>query len=141
MISFHVIANMLKDFFSICFEQKQDQGLYLVGLPVLLEGFTPSAHNIPIFLLRLATEVDWTEEISCFDGICTELAYLYTDTSLPDEEVPETEFLGSKEKKFIQHVIFPAVSGLLQVPNDLVSDGSITKIALLSQLYKVFERC
>jgi len=133
---------MLKEYFSICFETKtESEELYLVGLPVLLDGFSPTAHYIPIFLLRLATEVDWTEENSCFDSICTELAYLYAEFSYPEEDISASELLGAKEKKFIQHVIFPSLSALLQVPDDLISDGSMMKVALLSQLYKVFERC
>lgn len=135
------IATMLKEYFSICLESKMEtKDLFLVGLPVLLDGFSPSAHYIPVFLLRLATEIDWTDETCCFDAICTELAYLYAEIPYPEEEVSGI-LMGTKEKKIIQHVIFPAVSTLLQVPNDMISDGSMIKVALLSQLYKVFERC
>ena len=134
---------MLKEYFSICLEVKTDgDALYLTGLPVLLDGYSPSAHYIPIFLLRLATEVDWTDECSCFNDICTELAYFYAEISYPEaEEVQANEAIGVKEKKIIQHTIYPAISALLQVPNDLIVDGSMEKVAHLSQLYKVFERC
>ena len=40
----------------------------LVGLPELLTGYVPCAEQLPLFLLRLATEVDWADEQDCFEG-------------------------------------------------------------------------
>ena len=44
---------MLKDYFS--FEINKDG--QIISLPLLLEGYTPNMDKLPVFLLRLATEV------------------------------------------------------------------------------------
>ena len=44
---------MLKDYFS--FEINKDGQIIL--LPLLLEGYIPNMDKLPVFLLRLATEV------------------------------------------------------------------------------------
>ena len=71
-------AEMLDEYFSVRFSSQKDPesgkgALMLVGLPVLLEGHSPPPHALPLFLLRLATEVDWEQERPCFHDICTEL--------------------------------------------------------------------
>ena len=44
---------MLKDYFS--FEINKDG--QIISLPLLLEGYIPNMDKLPVFLLRLATEV------------------------------------------------------------------------------------
>ncbi|CAM9549849.1 unnamed protein product, partial [Hapterophycus canaliculatus] len=56
--------------------------LLISSLPLLLEGHVPVGEGLPMFLLRLATEVDWSEERTCFEGVATELALLYS--TLPE---------------------------------------------------------
>ena len=151
-------ADMLKEYFSIQIDVVQDpdakpgeEVLTLTGLPILLDGHSPSPHSLPVFLLRLATEVDWSEERPCFEGICTELARYYAEIPLSDRneqggeegkgEETNLELISDSEKKFVQHTLFPALRYLLVVPKEFASDGSFCKLALLSKLYKVFERC
>jgi len=151
-------AGMLKEYFSIQIEMTQDpdanpdeEVLTLTGLPILLDGHSPSPHSLPLFLLRLATEVDWSEERPCFEGICTELARYYAEIPLSETheqggeegkgEETNLELISDSEKKFVQHTLFPALRYLLVVPKEFASDGSFCKLALLSKLYKVFERC
>ena len=93
----------------------------MTALPVLLEGHEPSPGGLSVFLLRLATEVEWTQERSCFEGICRELGSYY-----------------AVSEKNIQHTLFPAISFLL-TPTPRV-EASIHKTTVLSDLYKAFER-
>lgn len=51
---------MLNDFFGIQIEDNQ-----LVSLPVILPAIKPYPQELPMFLLRLASEVDYTNEINC----------------------------------------------------------------------------
>lgn len=145
-------SEMLNEYFSIKFELKNetqhesDEGaLLLTGLPIILDGHTPSQHALPLFLLRLATETDWSEEQPCFEGICTELGRYYAEIPTSKQSANKTndklELIDDDEKKFVQHTLFPALRYLLVPPKDFANDGSFVKLALLSKLYKVFERC
>lgn len=42
-----------------------------------LEGFLPDLDGLPLYLLRLASEVDWSNEKECFFGFCRETARFY----------------------------------------------------------------
>ena len=133
----------------------------LTGIPILLDGHIPSPHALPEFLMQLATEVDFSEERPCFEGICTELGRYYAE--VPESEQEEEKELeqepkdankvcGDKKellmnllvdeaiKKFVQHTLFPALRFLLVFPKDLAANGYFHKLAQLSKLYKVFER-
>lgn len=148
----HGKAPMLLEYFSIQLEErkvsdstgKTSTSLFLTGLPVILDGHSPSPHALPIFIHRLATEVDWTSEKPCFEGICTELAAFYTQ-SPPLENSSKNERMAcsvsENQRRYVQHTLFPALRYLLVVPKDFAADGSFCKLALLSKLYKIFERC
>lgn len=61
---------MLDDYFSL----EIDQNGNLHTIPQLLEGYIPFFGGLPIFLLRLATEVNWDEEETCFQNLAEELS-------------------------------------------------------------------
>jgi len=139
---------MLNEYFNIRFSNEKN-GIYLVGLPVLLEGHSPPPHGLPTFLLRLATEVNWKDERLCFEGICTELGYFYAELPF-GEEITNPPSSDNTSKKVlidkvavdcVKHTLFPALSVVLAPPEDFSTDGTIGRLALLSSLYKVFERC
>ncbi|CBN80029.1 MutL protein homolog 1 [Ectocarpus siliculosus] len=74
---------------------EEAQALCISSLPLLLEGHTPVGEGLPVFLLRLAIEVDWSEERTCFEGVATELALFYStlpqggeDTAVPPAPLP-----------------------------------------------------
>jgi DNA mismatch repair protein MLH1 len=123
-------ADMLEEYFSVVIEKNDEDMIMLTGLPVLLEGYTPQTHALPLFLLRLATEVDWSEERPCFQGVCRELAAFYA-------ELPSDANLGPH----VQHQIFPAITSLLIPHEKLKEDGDFSTLTKLSKLYRVFERC
>lgn len=148
-------VEMLLEYFSIRLEMKQDpqndsnqEILMLTGLPIILDGHSPSPHALPTFLHRLVTEVNWKEERMCFEGICIELGNYYAqfapvagDGKITSNEDDKLELISESEKKHVQHTLFPALRYLLVLPKDFADDGSFCKLALLSKLYKVFERC
>lgn len=123
-------AEMLSEYFAIVISKDDYQRILLQGLPVLLEGYAPSPHGLGVFLLRLATEVDWSEERPCFHDVCTELAAYYA-------ELPASGDLHAT----VRHQLFPAISSLLVPSQRMEKDDSMTVLTTLSQLYKVFERC
>eukprot|EP00985_Skeletonema_marinoi_P027819 scaffold23370_cov139-Skeletonema_marinoi.AAC.12 len=147
-------APMLEEYFSIKVEKrkvlkknKQVSALFITGLPVLLDGHVPQPHALPLFLIRLATEVDWSEEQPCFNGICRELASFYAEPPIAptnDEESEKNEspdYIDDEAKKYVRHTLFPAISYLLVPPQRLANNGTAVKLANLNSLYKVFERC
>ena len=121
---------MLKEYFSIGITRNNSNRICLDSLPILLDGYEPSPHAVPLFLLRLATEVNWTEEKPCFFGICQELASFYAQ--LPS---------GDDHSLLVRHTIFPAVSALLSPSKDISQSESFIVVSSLNGLYKVFERC
>ena len=138
---------MLNDYFSIKFVT-EDDGLHLEALPMLLEDYEPELIELPMFIMRLATEVNWKKEKSCFESICTELSLFYsvknynTESSNSDQdEVVTSKNNDSKPTKLwvIEHVIFPSFRTML-LPSSNCED-SCYKLVDLYDLYKVFERC
>jgi len=131
-------SEMLKEYFNIAIERNQDdKRIYLSGLPVLLEGYTPSPDGLPLFLLRLASEVDWSEEKPCFDGVCRELGLYYAQVSTTNRDSSHEQSLHH----LVQHTLFPAICTLLVPSSTLSNDGSFCVLTKLSKLYRVFERC
>ncbi|KAL7494598.1 hypothetical protein ACHAWT_006577 [Skeletonema menzelii] len=147
-------APMLEEYFSIKIEKRkvlkknrEVSALFITGLPVLLDGHVPQPHALPLFLIRLATEVDWSEEQPCFNGVCREIAFFYAEPPIAptnDEDNEESEspdFINDEAKIYVRHTLFPAISYLLVPPQRLANNGTAVKLANLNSLYKVFERC
>ncbi|KAJ3350508.1 DNA mismatch repair protein [Allomyces javanicus] len=120
-------ADMLLDYFSM--EVTADG--HLLSVPRLLARYTPPASNIPLFLLRLGTEVDWDEELPCMQGVLAEIGLLYAPVSIdtPDGISSHT----------LQHVLFPALRSLRASREG--AGATVVRVANLHELYKVFERC
>ena len=123
-------AELLQEYFSIVIG-KDDQGrIVLKGFPILLEGYTPSPHALPLFLLRLATEVDWKKEKPCFYGICSELGKFYA-------AIPTDDHMALH----VRHTLFPALTSVLIPNTNLAAAHGFTPVTKLSKLYRIFERC
>ncbi|XP_039272664.2 DNA mismatch repair protein Mlh1-like [Styela clava] len=67
-------ADMLSDYFSF----EVDGNGNITGIPMLLKDYIPSMEGLPMFVLRLTTEVDWETEIDCFKTFCRECARFYS---------------------------------------------------------------
>ncbi|KJE96006.1 DNA mismatch repair protein MLH1 [Capsaspora owczarzaki ATCC 30864] len=139
-------AEMLQDYFSI---QVDGEGR-LVTIPALLDDFVPELDRIPLFFLRLATEVNWDEEEACFEGVARLIAALFAVQPAANplaDEIPEDLHSNSdiamshaRWQWTVEHVLFPAFRTMYP-PAGFASDGTILQIANLTDLYKVFERC
>jgi len=49
----------------------------LTGIPELLPGHQPVSTHLPLFLLKLALDVNWDDELECFQSIAALLALFY----------------------------------------------------------------
>ncbi|XP_041644687.1 DNA mismatch repair protein Mlh1 [Cheilinus undulatus] len=129
-------AEMLQDYFSM----ETDQEGNLTSLPLLLDNFSPLMEGLPMFILRLATEVNWDDEKECFRDFSRECGAFYSIRKqfiLQDE----TDSEASSWRWKVEHVIFKALRTLFSPPKRLSEDGSVLQIANLPDLYRVFERC
>ncbi|KAI1894235.1 hypothetical protein AGOR_G00113730 [Albula goreensis] len=136
-------AEMLEDYFSLEINQEGN----LTGLPLLLDNYIPPMEGLPMFILRLATEVNWDNEKDCFKDFSKECSMFYSIRKryiIIEESDPEAEEEGSGGSSWkwnVEHILFKAFRTLLSPPKQFSEDGSILQIANLPDLYKVFERC
>ncbi|MCI4376671.1 hypothetical protein PGIGA_G00191060 [Pangasianodon gigas] len=132
-------AEMLEDYFSM----KIDEEGNLTALPLLLDNYSPAMEGLPLFILRLATEVNWDSEKDCFHDFSKECSYLYSIrkeyTLEPEAGTDLAEAEASWQWK-VEHILFKALRSLIP-PKHCSEDGSVLHIANLPDLYKVFERC
>lgn len=131
---------MLDDYFSL----QIDQDGHVIGLPMLLDNYTPVMEGLPMFILRLATEVNWDSEKECFRDFSQECSVFYSirkqyilDTEHQDQQVDG----NSSWRWKVEHIIFKAFRALFLPPQRFREDGTVLQIANLPDLYKVFERC
>ncbi|KAI8824562.1 DNA mismatch repair protein Mlh1 [Fimicolochytrium jonesii] len=127
----------------------------LLTLPVLLRGYTPPFHKLPVFLLRLASEVVWDSERECFETFARELAGFYAveppveldgggvGDAGPPRGTPRgmMDAVRAEYRRSVEHVVFPALKAHFVAGRRMVEDGSVVQLANLPDLYRVFERC
>ncbi|XP_074614819.1 DNA mismatch repair protein Mlh1-like [Acropora palmata] len=136
-------AAMLLDYFSF----EVDKEGCILTLPLLLDGFIPDLNGLPMFVLRLATEVEWDSEEGCFHTFGQECSRFYAfkpDQCHVDEDTHDIDAANPSNRSWqwkVEHVLFPAFRTGLVPPNRFSEDGTLLQIANLPDLYKVFERC
>ncbi|NWH88474.1 MLH1 protein, partial [Aegithalos caudatus] len=138
-------TEMLKDYFSLEIDEEGN----LTGLPLLIDNYVPPLEGLPMFILRLATEVNWDEEKECFESLSKEIAMFYSirkqyiiEESSPTNSQNEDSESGSTTWKWtVEHVLYKAFRTHLLPPKHFAEDGNILQLANLPDLYKVFERC
>uniref|UniRef100_A0A674KDV9 DNA mismatch repair protein MLH1 n=1 Tax=Terrapene triunguis TaxID=2587831 RepID=A0A674KDV9_9SAUR len=138
-------TEMLKDYFSL----EIDEDGNLTGLPLLIDNYVPPLEGLPMFILRLATEVNWDEEKECFESLSKECAMFYSirkqyiveESDLTSQQTEELGSGSSSWKWTVEHVIYKAFRTHLLPPKHFTEDGNILQLANLPDLYKVFERC
>ncbi|KAF7286678.1 hypothetical protein GWI33_004702 [Rhynchophorus ferrugineus] len=122
---------MLNEYFSLNIDE---QGK-LRTLPILLDNYVPDALNLPLYVIRLATEVKWDTEKECFDSFAQETATFFAKA--PNED----NVFGKSWKWVTEHILYPAIKEYFLPPKHFSDNGGVLEIANLPNLYKVFERC
>lgn len=138
------VKEMLADYFSLEFEIIEGQ-LYLTGLPLLLAEFCPWFGGLPIYVVRLATEVVWEDEKQCFETFANETAMFYScrevDGRQPRFDLGQHGGEQADWRYVVEHIVYPAIKKYLLPPKEFLTDRTIVQVANLPDLYKVFERC
>ncbi|XP_055840239.1 DNA mismatch repair protein Mlh1 [Episyrphus balteatus] len=119
---------LLKEYFSV----KISEAGLLESLPSLLNNHEPNITFLPMYLLRLATKVNWNTEEDCFESFCRETALFYSSFSRADAT-------SKKHKWMIEHSVSPALKKEL-LPSTQVT-LNMYELTNLQILFKVFERC
>ncbi|XP_023294215.2 DNA mismatch repair protein Mlh1 [Lucilia cuprina] len=123
-------APIMREYFSLNISAEGE----LETLPSLLKQHSPSITYLPLFMLRLATEVEWDTEEECFETFCRETANYYSIVA----EV-ELQAEPKRHKWQVEHVLYPAFKKYL-LPNNQMKKH-FYELTNLPTLYKVFERC
>uniref|UniRef100_A0A1Y1K4T7 DNA mismatch repair protein S5 domain-containing protein n=1 Tax=Photinus pyralis TaxID=7054 RepID=A0A1Y1K4T7_PHOPY len=89
-------GDMLKAYFSIDI----DEFGYLKSLPLLLDNHLPEMGCLPMYILRLATEVDWEHEKKCFRQFARETGMYYAKMYESDAQ---------SWKWVVEHVFYTAI--------------------------------
>ncbi|NXJ66942.1 MLH1 protein, partial [Rostratula benghalensis] len=138
-------TEMLKDYFSLEIDEEGN----LIGLPLLIDNYVPPLEGLPMFILRLATEVNWDEEKECFESLSKELAMFYSirkqyileEANQTNSQNEDSDSSSATWKWTVEHVLYKAFRTHLLPPKHFTEDGNILQLANLPDLYKVFERC
>ncbi|XP_039093161.1 DNA mismatch repair protein Mlh1 isoform X1 [Hyaena hyaena] len=138
-------AEMLADYFSLEIDEEGN----LTGLPLLIDNYVPPLEGLPVFILRLATEVNWDEEKECFESLSKECALFYSirkqyvceESTLSGQQSEAPAASANPWKWTVEHVVYKAFRAHLLPPKHFTEDGSVLQLASLPDLYKVFERC
>ncbi|CAK6435737.1 unnamed protein product [Pipistrellus nathusii] len=139
-------TEMLADYFSLEIDEQEGN---LVGLPLLIDNYVPPLEGLPIFILRLATEVNWDEEKECFESLSRECAMFYSirkqyiseESTLSGQQTEAPGSAPNPWKWTVEHVVYKAFRSHLLPPKHFTEDGNVLQLANLPDLYKVFERC
>ncbi|KAI3648271.1 hypothetical protein MP228_006125 [Amoeboaphelidium protococcarum] len=130
---------MFQDYFAIAITTDGS----LKSIPLLIKNYIPNLAKLPLFILRLASEVTYDEEETCLQAICHELGQFYqTERFSPQQSVEDYH-------KMVELVLFeafkpqlasgPSKSSGICISKDKAS--AFQELAELSKLYRVFERC
>ncbi|XP_014380585.1 DNA mismatch repair protein Mlh1 isoform X2 [Alligator sinensis] len=104
-------TEMLRDYFSL----EIDEVGNLTGLPLLIDNYIPPLEGLPMFILRLATEVNWDEERECFGSLSKELAMFYSirkqymldESNLTSSQTLESDGLRNIASRVLKEWMFP----------------------------------
>lgn len=91
----------------------------------------PGLGHLPMFILRLVTEVDWGKEKQFFETFSRETAKFYAQTTLTSDE--------SEWKWSAEYILYDNIKRFLMPSAQL--ESAILPVANLQNFYKVFERC
>lgn len=150
-------AAMLQEYFAL--EMSVVDGeLLLLGIPELLDQYNPPLVLLPLFLLRLSRDCDWTAEQACFESVARCIADFYRfqpeKMYLADPRNSSRSHAAATPSQpvvaplpslawVVTHLFFPALRhrSSFTPPMRAATDGTITQVASLENLYKIFERC
>lgn len=128
-----------------------DQG-YLIALPIINKIIKPYPQELPMFILRLASEIDYSQEEACFQGVASEISHYYAKfVDFKSHQIELHEGIRDEQTKKVfedlkfsyEHELFPEMKTHFAVRKRFADehDLAFTLVTCTENLYKVFERC
>uniref|UniRef100_A0A1I8HIL6 DNA_mis_repair domain-containing protein n=1 Tax=Macrostomum lignano TaxID=282301 RepID=A0A1I8HIL6_9PLAT len=146
---------MLLDYFSM----EIDSDGNVLSLPLLLKKFQPDLDYLGVYLLRLATKVDWNTESACFETFCRETAKFYAlkapfpgaaapEPGAEDDAAPHSTQASQAStarrdpiERSVELALFPSMRAQFKPDTDCRNSRAMGKLVSLQDMYRVFERC
>lgn len=137
--------DMLFEYFSIGISNDKtiSSAAQLTTLPDIFGCYSTKAQHstpviqlvsIPNLILRLATQVDYSNEESCFKSILSELALAHVPIPSSGDDV-------KNQQEHQWRAIWTDALRYYAPSRHLSRSGAVTSVANLPSLYSVFERC
>lgn len=140
------MREMLEDYFKISITEDG----FLTSLPKVINEIPPYIDLLPVLIVKLCADVDYTSEQKWFQQICEIFSQYYAkylhyyyinnategDTDSEEETMQKIEFV-------IKNILFLRFKKQLKVRSKFGVEGdkTFTTITTLENLYQVFERC
>lgn len=125
-------AEMYADYFNLRFK-----GDRILSIPAIIPEHIPNLVFLGRFLIKLANDVDYSDERSCLHKIGRLFSDFYSE--------PPSNLKNLNVQKdyhdFVIRKLYPALKSYLLVPEWLFRKENICQISDTKDLYKVFERC
>ncbi|KAJ8984034.1 hypothetical protein NQ317_012258 [Molorchus minor] len=121
---------MLLDYFSIEIDEQGN----LCSIPILLENYIPDPAALPLYVVRLATEVNWESEKECFETFSRETAKFYSQVS------KETNEHGKDWKWITEYVLYPAIKQYFIPPKTFTENAAIFGNSQFAQSVQGFRK-
>lgn len=152
------MREMLDEYFSVelimtnpiqTIETHDWQRISIKSIPLLLKDYNPPLSKLPFFIYRLGIRVNWINEQECLEGILRQIALLYVPEILKkpnsNANFDSAALIADHEKNIdtmsdiLEYAILPQIKKKFLATKNLFN--SVTELANLPGLYKVFERC
>ena len=139
-------AQLLEDNFSICLDKDSET---LIALPVIYDLVKPYPEELPMFILRLACDVDYSNELKYFHQIAEELSFYYAKMSelallhCDNNDPEQVKKIEDEVRLIYEHELFTDMKKSLVVRKRFAQEGDMTfaMVTCTENLYRVFERC
>ncbi|CAB3364186.1 Hypothetical predicted protein [Cloeon dipterum] len=131
---------MLEEYFNIVINEEGK----MLAFPLLLENNVPDFGELPMLIVRLATDVEWDAEKECFSGVCREVASFYAHPELRLDSANEKDRDDHATNEFntiMENSVLRAMRTEFLPPKSILERRLLLQVARVEDLYPIFERC
>lgn len=109
----------------------------IVTIPNIIPEHVPNLAYLGQFLVSLANDVSYDNEIDCFHQVGRVLANFYSNPPANMKDIR----VQRKYHDFVEMRLYDAIRKYLMLPDWLLTKHNLCQMSDTKDLYKVFERC